>query len=179
MLLAGLDIETTGFLEPDHRIIEVYIGLWQPDGKKVFEYECLIDPQRSIPTEASRVHGYTASDVMGQPTFKDRAPSIHAVLSKASAYIWQNGDVFDGPFLDQEFKAVGLALPNRPTFDLMVHGMGATPNGKKPNLGEICYAFGVDYDTNKAHKATYDVDVMMEAYFNGIRFGYFEIPKAA
>lgn len=29
MIIAGLDIETTGLLTPDHQIIEIYISLWK------------------------------------------------------------------------------------------------------------------------------------------------------
>jgi DNA polymerase III epsilon subunit-like protein len=36
LIIVGLDTETTGFVQPDHRIVEVYNGLWR-GGKKIFE----------------------------------------------------------------------------------------------------------------------------------------------
>ena len=59
-----LDTETTGF-EPleGHRIIEVAaveIVNLMPTGRF---YHTLVDPQRDVPPEASRVHGFTRADL--------------------------------------------------------------------------------------------------------------------
>lgn len=175
-IIAGLDIETTGLLTPDHRIIEVYIGLWRDD-KKVFEYERRIDPQRSIAADAQKVHGITASDLMGKPTFDMIAPDIVKILSRAHVFIAHNGAEFDGPFLKQELRRVGHSLPQRPIFDTMLEGVWATPTGKKPRLQELCFACGIDYDPAKAHAAAYDVDRMMECLFRGASWGFFALPE--
>lgn len=173
MILAGIDIETTGLLDPDQRIIEVYIGLYRLDGTKIFEYDQRIDPQRGISAEAMRVHGITLADLVGKPTWDTEGPKIEKVLSKADHYIWQNGDGFDGPFINMELKRIGLRLPERPSTDTMVEGVWATADGKRPTLQELCFACGVPYDTSCAHAASYDVDVMMQCYFNALAWGYF------
>lgn len=177
MLYAALDTETTGLLAPDHRIIEVYIGLYK-NGKKVWEFDQRIDPQRSIGAEAQRVHGISASDLYGKPTFDAVASVIRGALDRADCFVWHNGDEFDGPFLDQELRRVGLpGMPQKPSIDTMLHGVWATPDGKKPRLGELCFACGVDYDTSKAHAASYDVDVMMECFMRGQKWGFFKLPS--
>jgi len=170
---AGIDLETTGLLQPDHRIIEVYIGLWRGD-KRIFEFNQRIDPQRSISADALRVHGIDIGQLQGKPTWDEVAPNVVKVLSKADIFVWQNGDEFDGPFLEMELKRVGLSLPKKPAIDTMKHGVWATPDGKKPNLGELCFACGIEYDPTKAHAADYDVEVMMAAYRAGKSWGYFE-----
>lgn len=176
MIIAGTDTETTGLLDADHRIIEAYVGLWRPNGEKIFSYDQRIDPQRGISADAQRVHGITLADLVGKPNWDEVGPKLHKVLSKADLYVWHNGDGFDGPFLDMEFKRIGLSLPERPTVDTMLNGVWATHDGKKPTLQELCFACGIEYDPLAAHAAAYDVDVMMQAFFLGVQWGYFDLP---
>ena len=173
--LAGIDIETTGLLEPEHRIIEIYIGLWRA-GKRVFEFEERIDPQRSIPAESQRIHGISSADVIGKPTWDVVGPHVRKVLSVADCFIWHNGDEFDGPFLEMELKRIGLELPKKPAVDTMKEGVWATPDGKKPRLEELCFACGVPYDKDEAHAAPYDVNVMMQSYYRGVDWSFFRAP---
>lgn len=173
---AGIDIETTGTDLPDHKTIEVYIGLWQ-DGKLIEELNERINPMRSIQLEAQRVHGITSADLVGKPTFDVVAPKIKAILEKADRYIWHNGDSFDGPFLNFEAKAHGVILPVRPSIDTMVHGGWATFDGKSPKLQELAFACGIDYDPALAHAAAYDVKIMMDCYFLAKSWGYFQLPE--
>jgi DNA polymerase-3 subunit epsilon len=56
----------------------------------------------------------------------------------------------------------------------MKNGVWATPDGKKPNLEELCFACGVPYDKSQSHKADYDVDVMMQAYFKAKSWGFYQ-----
>lgn len=176
MIVAALDIETTGLLAPDHRIIEVYIALYRK-GKKVWSYDQRIDPQRAISADAQRVHGISNADLFGKPTWDDVGPAVHGVLQRADLFVWHNGDEFDGPFIDQELKRIGLpGLPPKPSFDTMVYGVWATPDGKKPRLEELCFACGVEYDKAKAHAAYYDVEVMAECFFRGVEWGFFSPP---
>lgn len=178
MIVAGIDTETTGLLTPDHRIIEVYIGLWK-DGRKVFQYDQRIDPQRAIAADAQKVHGISMGDLMGKPIWSAVAPNVVKVLEKADVFVAHNGEEFDFPFLDMELKRVGLALPERASFDTMKMGRWAVADGKNPRLGELCWSCGVDYDASKAHAASYDVDVMMECFFRGVDWGFYHLPPVA
>lgn len=177
MIEAHIDTETTGLLSPDHRIIEVYISLWK-NRKKVWAYDQRIDPQRSISAEAQRVHKISASDLIGMPTWDTVGPSVYEILGRADFYVWHNGDEFDGPFIKQELKRIGLVMPERPSVDTMVHGVWATPDGKKPRLSELCFSCGVDYDASLAHAASYDVDVMGDCFHRGLDWGFFNLPDA-
>lgn len=180
-IIAGIDLESTGLLSPDHRIIEYYIALYK-GSTKIFEYNQRIDPQRSIGAEAQRVHGITASDLIGKPSWEEVAGTIATILGKADYFVWHNGDDFDGPFTKMELGRVGLTMPDRPSVDTMQQGVWATPDGKKPRLSELAFACGVDYDPSKAHAADYDVQVMMDCYFRGLDWNFFvppEIKRAA
>lgn len=163
-ILAGLDTETTGLEPGDHRLVEVYAGLYTFDGRRHVEFNQRIDPQRSISIEAQRVHKISASDLVGKPTWDTVAPTLLKVLERAQGYVIHNAE-FDLKFLRYEFNRVGLTMPERPVVDTMADGIWATPDGKKPTLGELCLACGVSYDAMAAHAADYDVERMMECFF--------------
>jgi DNA polymerase III subunit epsilon len=178
MIIAGFDTETTGLEIGDHRFVEVYAGLWNLKTQtKVFEFCTRINPERSIAAEASKIHKIMLSDVSDKPTWDRVAPALHKVLSKASMIVAHNGEDFDKPFVDYEFKRVGLPVLTVPFFDTMKQGRWSTVNGKYPNLGELCYACNVPYDTEKAHAADFDVEVMMRCFFFGLNSGFFKLPK--
>lgn len=177
MLIAGYDIETTGLLTADHRIIELYIGLWRPNGTLAFQYEQRFDPQRAIAADAQRIHGISSADLVGMPIFEKHADHIVKILSKADVEVAHNGEGFDAPFLAQELQRVGRSKPVNPMIDTMLEGVWATPDGKKPNLGELCFSLGVDYDPSAAHAAHYDVHRMMDCFFRGLEWGWYRLPE--
>ena len=178
MIIGGLDIETTGLENTEHRIIEIYLGLWDLRSKSLIrEFETRIDPQRSILADASRIHHIFAGDLVGKPLFKDVAAQIVHFLSSADLLVGHNGEDFDLPFINTELKHTGFLPITTPIFDTMKQGRHATFDGKLPNLGELCLAYDVPYDTSSAHAASYDVGVMMECFFRGLDWGYFKLEE--
>ena len=101
-----LDTETTG-LEPSQgdRVIEVaaveLVNLL-PTGAT---FHRLVDPERDIPTEATRVHGFTNGDLAGKPKFAEIVDELIAFLGD-SPVIAHNAP-FDFGFLDVEFTRAG------------------------------------------------------------------------
>jgi len=178
MIVSGLDIETTGLLDPEHRIIEICILLYDLDSqKKLGGYTKRIHPQRSITPKAQEVHGITIHDLAGCPTWDEVASMVARIMSKSDLIVAHNGYGFDLPFIANELVRVGIALPDVQGFDTMLEGRWATPMGKQPSLAELCFATGVEYDPAKAHGAEYDVEVMMAAFFKGVEKGFFKIPQ--
>ncbi len=175
-IIAGLDWESTGKLEPDHRIIEAYIGLYR-GGVKIWSYEQRIDPQRSIAADAQRVHGISAPDLIGMPIWDAVAPTINQILARCDYVVAHNGNGFDKPFYEMEMRRIGLVPTDKPWVDTMLDGVWACSDGKKPRLGELAFACGVDYDPSKAHAASYDVDIMMQCYHKGLEWGFFHAPE--
>lgn len=174
MIIGGLDTETTGLEPGDHRFVEVFVELIDyPTRKSVGKKLQRINPQRSIQPAAQAVHKISLSDLMGEPKWEDVAPALHKLLNRCDLLVAHNGEGFDLPFLNYEFKRVGLPAITVPVFDTMLEGRWATPVGKVPNLGELCWACEVDYDGSKAHAADYDVNVMLQCFFRGMDWGFF------
>jgi DNA polymerase III subunit epsilon len=183
MLIIGTDVETTGLEIGDHRIIEYYDAAWLWDlhskPELIDQTYFKINPERNIPLESQRIHHITPADVEGCPPWRKVAPEIHRSLARADLVVAHNGKSFDLPFLNYEFARVGLEELDPPLVDTMLEGRWATPQGKVPNLGELCFACDVPYDTTsgKAHAADYDVGVMMQCFFRALSWGWFKLPS--
>lgn len=177
-IASGLDIETTGLSFADgHRIIEVgVINCDLDSGKMLSHYVQRINPQRPIDPKAQEVHGISYEMLANEPPWEQVAPTFHAHLAHAQLLVAHNGAGFDIPFITHEFARVGLPMPAKPLVDTMLEGRWATPLGKLPNLGELCFACSVPYDPSKAHGAAYDIAVMMAAFFKARRKGFFTVP---
>lgn len=181
--IGGIDIETTGLeQEKGHRIIEFAALLYQydeasgavtPRGKFVQR----INPQRSIDPGAQAVHGICFEELTGSPTWDEVAHRVSKVMSACDLIVAHNGFGFDLPFIAAELLRVGAPIPTTPGVDTMLQGRWATPMGKLPNLGEFCFATGIEYDKAKAHAAEYDVSVMMEGFFVALKKGFITLPE--
>jgi DNA polymerase-3 subunit epsilon len=178
VIIIGGDIETTGLEPGDHKIIEVYLGAWDLATRKlVDEFYTRIDPQRSIAIAAQQVHGISIHDLQGCPLWEDVAGNVHNFLYRGALIVGHNWKSFDGPFINYELRRVKLPEITVPVLDTMRNGRWATPNGKVPTLGELCFAANIPYDADKAHAADYDVKVMMDAFFRGLDWGAFQIKQ--
>ena len=164
---AGIDIETTGLSQEDgHRMVEVGIRLYNFDnGEFIVKFVQRLNPQRPIDPKAQAVHGISFEDVADCMTWEEYAPRFVKIMSKVDVLIAHNGESFDLPFINGELIRVGQPVLFQPLIDTMLKARWATPMGKYPNLGELCFACGVDYDPSKAHGADYDIDVMCQCYF--------------
>lgn len=181
ILVAGLDIETTGIMQPDgHRIIEICICIHELDtGKFRGKFESRVNPERGIDPDAQAVHGISLDDVITAPTWDKVAPHVAKVLGACQYVVAHNGEGFDAPFVWGELARAGVSLPNVALIDTMLQARWATPDGAVPSLKALCFACGVHYDTAQAHAASYDVNVMMECFFQQYPRGFFQLPTAA
>jgi DNA polymerase III subunit epsilon len=170
------DIETTGKLKPDHKIIEASFRVC--DLETQTEQENILmrfNPQRNIDAKAFEVHGIAVADLKKEPLFKDKIPEIKRIIDISDFFVFHNGISFDWPYFKQEFAANEEVLPEIPIFDTMVEGTFTTDLGKSPRLQELCWALDVDYDESLAHSGDYDTAVLRDAFFNAIRYGWFKL----
>jgi DNA polymerase-3 subunit epsilon len=106
--LAVFDLETTGIDVEKDRIVQVAVVRVEPDGQRR-TYETLVNPERPIPPEATRVHGIKDSDVAGQPTFSLIRQELEEMLEGADLAGF-NSIRFDTPLLQNELHRSGSSL---------------------------------------------------------------------
>lgn len=115
MGFAVVDVETTGLSPSKDRVIEVAVVHLDIDGRIVGEFCTLIDPHRNVgPTH---IHGITAADVTGAPTFATAAAVLWQQLS-GRVLVAHNAS-FDVRFLNAEFGRCGVQLPPPPVMCTM------------------------------------------------------------
>ncbi len=100
------DTETTG-LDPatGDRVIEIAALELVGDLPTGRAFHVLLDPQRDVPEEASRVHGFTIDDLRGKPLFADKAAEFLEFIGE-DPLIAHNAR-FDFGFLNAELKRAG------------------------------------------------------------------------
>lgn len=183
MIVGVIDTETSGKLDPAHRIIELSIHKWDATAihspRLLSERTWRIHPERSIEPKAFAVHGISLDDLAGEKNLAHHTEAILADMQGVDLWVAQNGDSFDRPFIRLEYERVlPAALPfldGQKWFDTMLEGRWATAWGKSPNLGELAWACDVDYDPTKAHAADYDVRVTAKCFFFGLRHGFYKL----
>ncbi len=99
--LCFFDLETTGINITNDRIVEIGILKIFPDGKTK-EMNKLVNPEMTIPKEASDIHGITNDKVDSMPTFKQISKEIYSFIEESDLAGF-NSDRFDIPFLVEEF----------------------------------------------------------------------------
>jgi DNA polymerase-3 subunit epsilon len=157
------DTETTG-LDPltGDRIIEVAALELINDLPTGRHFHALIDPQRDIPPEASRVHGFTNGDLAGKPLFADVARPL-AEFFGDSKLIAHNAP-FDFGFLDMEFSRTGLpALSRGRMIDSLALAKLRFP-GMPNSLDALCRRFSIDLSARTTHNALLDCKLLAEVY---------------
>src|SRR5688572_11818977 len=110
-----IDFQTTG-LEPGrhHRVVEMGVVLVDQDGAIGESWCTLVNPQRDV--GETRIHGVTAREVLGAPTFEDLVPHILAAV--ANRVLVAHNPKFDLLFLEAEFRRAGIPLGGAPPVGL-------------------------------------------------------------
>lgn len=177
MLIAGYDIETTGLDVAEDRICELALIMRDTDtSKDVLSYVRRVNPEKRISPKASKIHGIMDGDLVGAPLFKNIAPLLVKIFDRVDIIVGHNLISFDMPLTVHELIRCGVTLSsNAKIFDTMANGRWATSDGKFPTLKELCWSLDVEYDTNDAHQAEYDVRKTLECFQRGVNLDLFLI----
>jgi len=101
---AVIDLETTGFIADEERIVEVAVVMLDADGNEESSFCTLIDPGRDPgPTQ---IHGISAEMLVGAPSFAEVHPYLADLLS-GRVVVGHNVARFDLPFLMAECRRLG------------------------------------------------------------------------
>ena len=160
-----LDTETTGLSFRDgHKIVEIACIDTKdlvPTGKI---FHKLINPQRSMPDEAFKVHGFSQEFLSDKETFKQIADEFLNFI-KDKKIIIHNAS-FDLSFLDGE---LGIIQKEKINKKLVIDSLEGARNkfpGISNSLDALCKRFNIDLSRRTKHNALLDCELLREVYIN-------------
>ena len=160
-----LDTETTGLSFKDgHKIVEIACIETNdliPTGNI---FHKLINPQRSMPNEAFKVHGFSYDFLKDKETFNQIADEFTNFI-KDKKIIIHNAS-FDLSFLDGELNLLKKDKINK---KLVVDSLEIARNkypGASNSLDALCKKFNVDLSRRTKHNALLDCELLREVYIN-------------
>ena len=160
-----LDTETTGLSVRDrHRIVEIACietNDFSPT-KKIFHKT--INPQREVPEEAYKVHGFSTEFLKNKQTFNQVADEFLEFI-KDKKIIIHNAS-FDLGFLNYQLKLIRKNEIKRDNvIDSLEVARGKFP-GTSNSLDALCRRFNIDLSRRIKHNALLDCELLREVYIN-------------
>jgi DNA polymerase-3 subunit epsilon len=157
-----LDTETTG-LSPQggDRLVEiggVELINHIPTGKHVHLY---INPQRSMPEEAFRVHGLSEEFLSDKPLFRDVVDEFLEFIGDSTLVI--HNAPFDMGFLNHQLEGLGRPKLSNPVIDTVMVARAKHP-GSRVSLDALCKVYGIDNSRRTLHGALLDSEILAEVY---------------
>lgn len=157
------DTETTG-LEPlkGDRVIEIAALELVGDLPTGRQFHVLIDPERDVPAEATRVHGFSRADLDGKPKFAE-------VFEEFLEFIADDDLIAHNARFDFGFLNAELARVERPplaetrmidTLDLARERFPGMPN----SLDALCRRYNIDLSARTTHNALLDCQLLADVY---------------
>jgi DNA polymerase III subunit epsilon len=157
------DTETTG-LEPaqGHRVIEVAALELENDLPTGRHFHALLQPDRDIPDDSTRIHGITAQKLVGKPRFPEVAGELLAFFG--DGMLVAHNAPFDFGFISAELKLAGLPPLDRGRMvDTLVLAKARFP-GLPNSLDALCRRFGIDLSERTSHNALLDCRLLADVY---------------
>lgn len=155
-LYAVVDIETTGGMPHRDRIIEIAIVLF--DGSRIVDrYESLINPERSIPYEITRITGINDDMVVDAPKFYEVARKV-VEMTEGAIFVAHNVR-FDYSFIREEFSSLGFTYTRRQLCTVVL-SRKSFPGLRSYSLGNLIRHFGILVQNR--HRAMDDVLATVE-----------------
>lgn len=160
-----LDIETTGLSFNDgHKIVEIACIETNEliPTKRVFHK--LINPERKVPEEAYKIHGFSSEFLKSKPKFSEIADEFIAFIKDCDLII--HNARFDLPFINNELKLIKKDLIKKnKIIDSLELAREKFP-GASNSLDALCKRFNVDLSKRTKHNALLDCDLLREVYIN-------------
>ena len=160
-----LDTETTGLSFRDgHKIVEIACIETKDLIATGNVFHKLINPRRSMPNEAFKVHGFSEDFLKDKETFDQVADEFLSFI-KDKKIIIHNAS-FDVGFLDGELSAIKREKINK---RLVIDSLEVARNkfpGSSNSLDALCKRFNVDLSRRVKHNALLDCELLREVYIN-------------
>ena len=158
-VFTAFDTETTGLNPEEEKILEIGAVSFDRLGIRA-RYNVLINPQRKILPEITRVNGIDDAMVSGKPVFAENAGHFLDFI-KGSVLIAHNAP-FDLGFVNTELSRINLPPLQNETADTLKLSRDMLPDLGKYNLQFLAKYFEIN--VVNAHRAEDDARVCMEVF---------------
>ena len=155
----AFDTETTGLSSSKDRVIEIGAVKFNKDGIKD-KFETLINPQKTISAECSKINHITNEMIKDAPLAKD-ALVLFVDFIKDGILVAHNAN-FDLNFINAELERAKLPALKNKAIDTLNFVRWAYPLLGKYNLQLMAKL--MDIEVNEAHRAYDDARVCMEVF---------------
>ena len=160
-----LDTETTGLSFKDgHKIVEIACIETEDliPTNKVFHK--IINPERNVPEEAFKVHGFSTDFLSNKETF-DKIVDDFLDFIKGKKIIAHNAS-FDLGFINGELNLLNKEQINKTlVVDSLEIARSKFP-GLSNSLDALCKRFNIDLSKRIKHNALLDCELLREVYIN-------------
>ncbi|MBK8955682.1 MAG: GIY-YIG nuclease family protein [Saprospiraceae bacterium] len=155
---AIIDIETTGGLARRDKITEIGIIIFQ-NGEVLDQFSSLINPERSIPPEITRITGITNEMVEQAPKFYELAKEI-ILLTQDCVFVAHNVH-FDYSFIKEEFHQLGFTFQLKKLCTLQL-SRKLFKNLNSYSLGSLIQHFSIPVEAR--HRAMDDCKATLQLF---------------
>ena len=160
-----LDTETTGLSFKDgHKIVEIACIETKDLVATGKVFHKLINPKRTVPDDALKIHGFSQEFLSDKDTF-DKVADDFVNFIKDKKIIIHNAP-FDLGFLNGELSFVKKELIKK---GLVIDTLDVARNkfpGMSNSLDALCKRFNIDLSRRTKHNALLDCELLREVYIN-------------
>ena len=160
-----LDTETTGLsFQEGHKIVEIACIETKDliPTNKIFHK--LINPERNIPEEAFKIHGFSKEFLSTKQTFNEIADDFLNFIEGKKIII--HNASFDLGFLNNELgKIKKQSISKEEVIDSLEVARNKFP-GTSNSLDALCKRFNIDLSKRTKHNALLDCELLREVYIN-------------
>ena len=121
-------------------------------------------PQRLSSGFTTELTGITEKDVENAPTFEECVDQILEFIG--DHILVAHNASFDFSFLNASLKRIGREPLNNPVIDTLDLARSLQADRKAYTLGAISRSYGITYDSEVAHRADYDADVLAQTFLH-------------
>ena len=160
-----LDTETTGLSFKDgHKLVEIACVETKDLIPTGHVFHKLVNPQRDVPEDAFKIHGFSKEFLSNKETFDKIADELLGFI-KGKKIIIHNAP-FDLSFLNGELHAIQKELVDK---NLVIDSLELARNkfpGTSNSLDALCKKFNIDLSKRTKHNALLDCELLREVYIN-------------
>ena len=160
-----LDTETTGLsFKEGHKIVEIACIETKDLVTTGKVFHRLINPERDVPDDALKVHGYSRDFLSTKDTFEKVADDFLDFVKNKKIII--HNAPFDLGFLNGELNILKRELIEK---NLVIDSLDVARNkfpGVSNSLDALCKRFNIDLSRRIKHNALLDCELLREVYIN-------------